>query len=384
MGSPATLDFEALVAPISEDAPAGVYLKDDSEGFKQLQEVKDLRTRAVQCERKLRELSMYTEDDLEMIPEQDRQVDPPDWRSVRQRCVEILKNHSKDLWIAAWLIEALTRTDGFAGARDGFRLVEQLSRTFWDNIHPPPDEDEGYVDTVSQLASLNGDDGPGTLVLPLHEVPLVPGQPDLHHAAYRQAVQGGGSISEAEFQSAIRQTETQTLRQTTEDLHEAIDAFAAMNAVLEERCGTVDGEPVAPPSTNIRKALTEISDALAALTRDVMAPDAARSAANGSPASDVSATSGGALAPSATAVPAAGAQQALNREEAFRMLLKVSEFFRKTEPHSPVSYMLQQAVRFGRMDLPDLLKELIRDDDIRKDFFERTGIPVPAGNDQED
>ena len=64
-----------------------------------------------------------------------------------------------------------------------------------------------------------------------------------------------------------------------------------------------------------------------------------------------------------------------NRDEAFRTLLKVSEFFRRTEPHSPISYNLEQAVKWGRMSLPELLSELIPDERARDEFFKLAGIP---------
>ena len=47
------------------------------------------------------------------------------------------------------------------------------------------------------------------------------------------------------------------------------------------------------------------------------------------------------------------------REDAFRALLQVADYFKRTEPHSPVAYSLEQAVRWGRMPLPELLTELI-------------------------
>ena len=62
------------------------------------------------------------------------------------------------------------------------------------------------------------------------------------------------------------------------------------------------------------------------------------------------------------------------REDAFRLLLQVSDFFRRTEPHSPVSYAVEQAVRWGRMNLPELLSELVSDDSYRREIFKRTGI----------
>jgi type VI secretion system protein ImpA len=65
------------------------------------------------------------------------------------------------------------------------------------------------------------------------------------------------------------------------------------------------------------------------------------------------------------------------REDAFRVLEQVADFFRRTEPHSPVSYCVQQAVRWGRMPLNELLTELISDDNVRKDMFRWTGIQNP-------
>ena len=66
-----------------------------------------------------------------------------------------------------------------------------------------------------------------------------------------------------------------------------------------------------------------------------------------------------------------------NREEAFQTLLKVAEYFRRTEPHTPISYTLEEAVRWGRMKLPDLLEELIGDEGTRQQVFKRVGIRPP-------
>jgi type VI secretion system protein ImpA len=66
------------------------------------------------------------------------------------------------------------------------------------------------------------------------------------------------------------------------------------------------------------------------------------------------------------------------RQEAFQTLLGVADYFRRTEPHSPVSYALEQVVRWGRMPLPDLLAELVSDRSTREDIFKRTGIPQPS------
>ncbi|MEY4588685.1 MAG: hypothetical protein RL497_761, partial [Pseudomonadota bacterium] len=82
--------------------------------------------------------------------------------------------------------------------------------------------------------------------------------------------------------------------------------------------------------------------------------------------------------PSATTTPASPAQtvsRALaNREQAFKQLTEIAEFFRKTEPHSPVSYMLEKAVRWGNMPLHELMQELINDETTRNRYSELTGV----------
>lgn len=389
MASEPTLDLQRLAAPIGDDRPTGVYLKEAD--YPRLQAAKDLRSAAVAAERKQRELAMYTEDDLLEIPEADRQIEPPDWRAVRDACCEILSDHSKDLWVAAWLVEANTRLAGFAGLRDGFRLVRDLAESFWGDLYPPADEDEGYIDTVAQLTSLNGEDGPGTLIVPIQEIPLIPGHPEASFATYRQATGGGGQVAmtEAEFFAATRQVDPARLRDLEEDLVAAMEAFAGMNAALESRCGSQEGMPVAPPSSQIRSTLEEIRRTIGLLTRDVLSGGAAAGMAADGDAADGgtlgTAAAGDSAAPGGLTRAAVDPAQVQvnNREDAFRMLLKASEFFRKTEPHSPVSYMLQQAVRFGRMELPELLKELISDEDVLQRFAERTGIEVRTDDDDD-
>ena len=59
------------------------------------------------------------------------------------------------------------------------------------------------------------------------------------------------------------------------------------------------------------------------------------------------------------------------------MLQEIAEYFRRTEPHSPIPYSLEQAVRWGRTPLPELLEELIPDPGGREHYFRLAGIPRP-------
>jgi type VI secretion system protein ImpA len=50
-----------------------------------------------------------------------------------------------------------------------------------------------------------------------------------------------------------------------------------------------------------------------------------------------------------------------NRQQALAQLRQVAEFFRRTEPHSPVAYLADKAARWGDMPLHVWLRAVIRD-----------------------
>jgi type VI secretion system protein ImpA len=56
--------------------------------------------------------------------------------------------------------------------------------------------------------------------------------------------------------------------------------------------------------------------------------------------------------------PGAGLQ---NRSQALQQLRLVAEFFRRTEPHSPVAYLAERAANWGEMPLHVWLRSVIRD-----------------------
>ena len=168
------------------------------------------------------------------------------------------------------------------------------------------------------------------------------------------------------FERAVRETPREYFLTLLEDLEGARQAFEQMNAVLEAKCGHgTDGYSLAPPSSSIRDALAAIEDRVRALAKNHL-PAAAQK-----------------TTPSDELVPQQRGQETLldsngsggyDREDAFRALLKVADFFHRTEPHSPVAYALEQAVRWGRMSLPELMNDLISDESARHEMFKRLGI----------
>ncbi len=373
MATPDILDFDKLLRPISEGQPAGSELKEDDRTRAVYQAVKDARETARAAEKKLYQAAWLDEGDTSALQR-------PDWAKVHSLASDVLAQHSKDLWVASWFIEALARLHGFAGLRDGFRLTRELVERFWDGIHPRPDE-EGYATTVAQLVGLNGDDSEGALVAPIDHIPITAAGAvrALSSADYKHALEldkldperraqriERGAVSLEVCEKAVRDSSADFFRSLLDDLQQAIDEFFRLGEALESRCGnSPDGYPTAPPTSAIRGALTDVRDRVQNLSRDLLGVElgSEQSGTDAAGASDGGSSASG------------GGRKGMNRDEAFRQLLQVADFFRRTEPHSPVSYALEQAVRWGRMALPELLSELISDPNARDNLFKLVGLP---------
>jgi len=65
------------------------------------------------------------------------------------------------------------------------------------------------------------------------------------------------------------------------------------------------------------------------------------------------------------------------REEALRTLQQVAEYFRKNEPHSPISTSLDEIVRRAKMPFAELLAELLPDDTAWRSALTSAGIKPP-------
>jgi type VI secretion system protein ImpA len=73
------------------------------------------------------------------------------------------------------------------------------------------------------------------------------------------------------------------------------------------------------------------------------------------------------------ALPAGG--NPAGRAEALRRLAEIAEYFRRTEPHSPVSFLVQRAVKWGNMSLDQWLDEVLKDQDALRLMRDLLGIP---------
>lgn len=372
MPSPDVLDFERLLAPIPGDKPTGMDLRENAGPSSPYYKVKDGRSAARAAER--------------LMEGGQADAPPPDWKAVVTAATKALAESTKDLEIAAYLIEALCRTHGFSGLRDGFKLSKQLVEQYWTDLYPVPDE-EGVATKVAALTGLNGDDAEGTLIAPINRIPITDSASlgRLTYSNYVQATATGrildadvreqriaaGAMHAGLIQKAVAETPAAFFIAAVADIEAALEEFAGLGTALDNAAGHA-----APPASAIRSALTNVLDALKDVARTKLpAPSAAKPEES---ISDEPSDGGSGEVRRSKSGTGDGTGEELptirTREDALSAIAQLAEYFRRSEPHSLIPFALEQAVRWGRMPLQDLFAELIPDDQPRLAMFKQVGI----------
>lgn len=360
MASPPVLDIAPLLAPISDDAPTGADLREADDGAEYYR-LRDIRAEAREAQK-----TAETGDPSEQGSAASRASML--WQELGEECQKLLTSTTKDLELASWLIESLIRSHGFAGMRDGLKVATGLVTEHWDGLHSIRDEDDPTA-KGQPIASLNGVGSDGTLLAPMRSVPITP---NIHPGpfAYWQADAALKKNDLTEIEANAREADRRFYPLLLADIGEARAAVMELTEALREKMGSGN----MPPTSQLRDTL----DAIAEMVRRIAGPlaeepvEAAGEGAEGE---------AGVAEPGA---PAAGGRAGTarpgtfeTREQAFAMLLAVAKFFRDREPHSPLSYTLEEAVRRGRLPLPDLLAELLGDIETRNRLLTAAGIKPP-------
>lgn len=369
------LEIESYSLPVTEDSAVGNNLREDNSINSLYFQIKDARTAARDIERQ-RAMGVETDE-------------APRWDNVVSLCLDALETQTKDLEIAAWLAEALLRTRGFTGLAEGLNLITTLCDRYWDAVYPLPDED-GLETRLAPLVSLNGDDYEGTLIRPIFHVNITEGSSIGPFALwqYQQAIENAkltdknliakrkeqGSVFLDHIQAAVQESTPEFYQTLQVGLQQSREALANLATVLEARCGQ---DVSLPPRAKILHALDDFSDHIRFILKDAPFTVVETSTVETPNTPDEDNAMEPTLASNDAPVikPAVATSGALhNREDALKLLGDLAEYFRKSEPQSPLPFLLERAQRLGRMSFPELLQELVSDDGARNAAYELMGV----------
>ena len=362
MPSPALIDIESLVSPISDDNSVGSDIRQDSSPTTLYNTIKDARNAARAAERH----SLFDGSSNEAME---------NWHKILELAPEILTKHAKDLEVASWYTEALIRRSGFQGLRDGFTVIRQLIDNYWDSIYPLPDEEDGIETRIAPLIGLNGEGAEGVLIAPIRNVIITEGNEPgpFSFWQYKQALDiqkitdDNTRVKKAEkigysledIENAVADSSQEFFVNLCDDVATSIIEYREISRTLDSLCGTHE----APPTSNIINTLEDALSVVKHVARFKLPVESSNEEDMGE-AEGIPGQSGVVTVPGAIKT----------RTDAFHHLNNIATFFRNTEPHSPISYIIDKAVRWGDMELDELMKELIPDSSSRNFYSSLTGV----------
>lgn len=361
MASVPTVDIDAILKPISGDKPCGVDPR-DTLSFELLKEAR-------------------REEDVASQGDWKREVKVADWTKAIQVATKILATEGKELQVAAWLTEGLVKKHGSAGLRDGLRILRELHEHYWETFYPLIEN--GDLEFRSgRLEALNK-----ILPIAILNMPLIhpPGGPAYSYWHYKEsqevenlrrgaATDGDkkralaealeeGKLEGEKFEKAVAATPLTHCSTMLENLNQSWDEFERLERNVDEKY-----VPEAPSLRFIKEAVSECRSLMNGIVRKkggiatptVSQPDIVPREADMTPVVQMAA-SGTSIMP-------------VDRADALRRLEAVADFFHRTEPHSPVAYLVQRAARWGQMPLEEWLQEVIKSDDVLGNVRETLGL----------
>lgn len=364
---PPVIEIEEYLQPISEENPSGESLR--YSGL--YDEISEARR---------------ADDDLS-LGEWQYELKTADYNKVIELASDALKNQTKDLQIAVWFTEALTKQYGFVGLRDSLSLLSRLQETFWETMYPEIDDGDmegranalAWFDEQAALAiksePITGGDSLSFLDWDESKRFDIPENIETLEYADQQKYKDLKAQAEAENRitgEMWRKARAATRRAFTEEVFFVLDEcwaeYENLNRVIEEYYDRNQ----APGMGEMRKSLDDIKTIVKRLLDEkrLEEPD---------PEEDIAEEGSEEVTGDGTVKVAAGAKGPIqSRQDALKRLTDVAEYFRKNEPHSPVSYLVNRAVKWGNMPLEIWLMDVIKDetiiDQVRQTLGFNTGL----------
>lgn len=350
-----------MLEPLSDDNPAGTDMREDTSPQSAYYRLRDLRSEARAEER--------AEDDRIVIDARPGSA----WRDVATLSADILATRSKDIEIASWLTEALTRTRGLDGLALGARIIAGLADHFWERGLYPAELADDPGGRTAAVEGLSGSGRDGSLMQPLRKLVLFElsdGAPvalwqyerarsvaALAEAARKQQIEKAGALAFDVVETAAAGVGRAALVALGARVGVALRAWRELEAVFERLAGA-DG----PATGRVGNVLANIERIVQrhvpahmlepAETLEASPPVGAVS--SDEQLGDVEMTLADGTASTGSSVP-----RPQTRDDLLDEILRIAVLFRNNEPNSPLSYTLEEAVRRARLPLPDLLRELL-------------------------
>jgi type VI secretion system protein ImpA len=315
----------------------------------------------------------------------EREVKSADFKLVIKLAEDALLKNTKDLQIAAWLLEAWVNRDRLPGFISGLQLLKGFLEKFWDNLYPELEDGDAELRAtpIEWVGSYFDPSKSSSPIFQLRSIPLT--QSGFSWFVYQDSRRMGyeKDVSSNDARKKARQAAIADKKISPEDFDKDFEAtpkpfykkLEAECKQLSEELETLDAlckehfAGVAPTFAPLRKTLEEFANVvhillLKKLEKEPDPPEP--SAIKEATPQEAESTEG---APDLPATPAPAATTTPNfsqlpggeitsEDQAALHVLASAQFLRRKTPASPVPYLLLRALRWGEVRISGDLTNL--------------------------
>ena len=288
-----------------------------------------------------------------------------DWPLVVKTAGETLATKSKDLQLAAWLTEALLKTQGVGGLRDGLDLLKGLIEGFWDTLYPEIEDGDaemratplewvgGRLDRAVKDAPLTRG---GYSWFAYKESRKVPTEAEAGESTpkseAREAAVAEGKLTPEQFDKSFDGSPKAYYEQLAADFDGALESLQALDELCAEKF-----QDLAPSFSPLRQTLEEVQQAVRIFLqkkreKEPDAPAADETAEAEAPAAWEEAPAAEAAAAAPARVRKAGgalAAEPVDREDAIARVVSAAKYLRGENGYDPAPYLLLRGLRWGEL-----------------------------------
>jgi type VI secretion system protein ImpA len=269
-----------------------------------------------------------------------------DWDFVVKRCAALLEQKSKDLRVAVWLAEAGAKKYHLRGLAEGLRVVAGLFEQFWDQGLFPESDGNDHDQRAGNLSWILA-----RIPTLLREMPITDGNNSRYSLIDFETARknpNNPDLKLTDLDNAKRANSAKFRAEFSADSAYCLDAILMLENAADDRLGA--DSPGFSAAREAVKTMLHLMPSTAS-PATVAAPQAHEAISNDQgmphmPGTPVYAGPPGAIH---------------TRADAIGQLRAVAEFFRRTEPHSPVSYFADKAANAGEQDLHEWLRSVVKD-----------------------
>ncbi|MCB2078755.1 MAG: type VI secretion system protein TssA [Novosphingobium sp.] len=316
------IDVDALVAPLSEEAPSGPDLYDDPER----QQIETAFERSIS------------------EGESSGEGEELDWNSVN-RLIAGQAERTRDLWLATYLMRGAAKAGDFDLVVQGAELLARYVEDRWDDVHPQLEE-LGFIGRKTPCESLTR---LGEFLNPLRNVPIIQHSRLGSYSGAdfeRFASDGGNAENYGMFRALIDETPSEQLSEVVARLDALSDALKRADSVMT---ANAEGDT----STNFDPTYKVLREIRAAVSMYVPESESSEETMTDEVAESVGVVSAG------TGKPAQSFSGAItNRKDVVRAIDSICDYYAKYEPGSPVPFALRRAKEWISLDFMALLEDI--------------------------